>query len=364
VSVAIRPGAALRVGQGITSPRIDPQQLAGRSAGRAAPTPADRGGLSSVPSAGPRVTLASAGPSAARTQGAALGGAKCKPEDAVARSVSAAARGAWGPAEGTHGRAAVKALACGSASLRALRVTAAQPRAGAASLISGKGAAHAGAPLRPSLAGGSNVCIPSSPSGAQRGSSAGAGALRRPWALYGFGTGARALPGLQPLYGSSSSTTAVAVSAHSTRPGAPMAPSAPSDAPTEDARRSVCRPRAGRGRSWPSSPRTQDAQRPEGTAASDWGRQGPSSPRTQGAALGGAKRKPEDAGMRSAPGVSQVGGAVPSGLSFGGAKDKSEDAGMRSVPGASSGRAGSADRPSARRVGCRQLRAGARGAGA
>ena len=127
MSAVIRPGAALRVGQGIASHRNDPEQLAGGSAGRAAPAPADRGALSSVPSAGPRVTPASAGPSAARTQGAALGGAKCKPEDAVARSVSAAARGAWGPAEGTHGRAAVKALACGSASLRALPVTAARP---------------------------------------------------------------------------------------------------------------------------------------------------------------------------------------------------------------------------------------------
>ncbi len=44
----------------------------------------------------PRVQLASAGPSAARTQGAALGGAKGKPEDAAARSVSAAARCARG----------------------------------------------------------------------------------------------------------------------------------------------------------------------------------------------------------------------------------------------------------------------------
>ena len=44
----------------------------------------------------PRMRLASAGPSAARTQGAALGGVKCKPEDTAARSVSAAAGGARG----------------------------------------------------------------------------------------------------------------------------------------------------------------------------------------------------------------------------------------------------------------------------
>ncbi len=140
-----------------------PQQLAGMSAGGAAPTRADLRGLSSVPSAGPRVILASAGPSAARTQGAAPGGAKCKPEDAATRSVSAAVRSARGPAEGTHGRAAVKALANSSASLRALRVTAAQPPAAAGTLILGDGAAR------------------------------GAGALRRTQALYGFGRP-------QPLY--------------------------------------------------------------------------------------------------------------------------------------------------------------------
>ncbi len=55
-----------------------------------------------VPSVGPGVTLTSAGPSVARTQGAAFGGAKCKPEDAATRSVSAAARGARGLAEGTQ----------------------------------------------------------------------------------------------------------------------------------------------------------------------------------------------------------------------------------------------------------------------
>jgi len=44
----------------------------------------------------PRVQLASAGPSVARTQGAALGGAKGKPEDAATRSVSAAVRCAQG----------------------------------------------------------------------------------------------------------------------------------------------------------------------------------------------------------------------------------------------------------------------------
>ena len=44
----------------------------------------------------PRVQLANAGPSSARTQGAAFGGAKGKPEDAAMRSVSAAARCAWG----------------------------------------------------------------------------------------------------------------------------------------------------------------------------------------------------------------------------------------------------------------------------
>ena len=56
----------------------------------------------SAPSVGPGVTLAGVGPSAARTQGAVLGGAKRKSEDAAARSVSAAARGARGLADGAQ----------------------------------------------------------------------------------------------------------------------------------------------------------------------------------------------------------------------------------------------------------------------
>ena len=44
----------------------------------------------------PRVRLAISGPSGARTQGAALGGAKFKPEDTAQRSLSAAASGARG----------------------------------------------------------------------------------------------------------------------------------------------------------------------------------------------------------------------------------------------------------------------------
>ena len=44
----------------------------------------------------PRLRLASAGSSAARTQGAAPGGAKCKPEDTATGSVSAADSGARG----------------------------------------------------------------------------------------------------------------------------------------------------------------------------------------------------------------------------------------------------------------------------
>ncbi len=50
-------------------------------------------------SSSPRVNLASAGPSAARTQAAELGGAKGKAEDAAVRSLSAAARGARGGEE-------------------------------------------------------------------------------------------------------------------------------------------------------------------------------------------------------------------------------------------------------------------------
>ena len=67
-------------------------------------TPSNASGLTAVsaPSVGPGVTLASAGPSAARTQGAVLGGAKRKAEDAAARSVSAAARGARGLADGAQ----------------------------------------------------------------------------------------------------------------------------------------------------------------------------------------------------------------------------------------------------------------------
>jgi hypothetical protein len=45
-------------------------------------------------------------------------------------------------------------------------------------------------------------------------------------------------------------------------------------------------------------------------AACDWGRLAPSSPRTQAAALGGAKCKAEDTGMRSAPGVIQACGVA------------------------------------------------------
>jgi hypothetical protein len=44
----------------------------------------------------------------------------------------------------------------------------------------------------------------------------------------------------------------------------------------------------------------------DSTTGCDWGRAWPSRSRTQGAALGGAKGKPEDAEMRSATHVIQV----------------------------------------------------------
>jgi hypothetical protein len=50
----------------------------------------------------------------------------------------------------------------------------------------------------------------------------------------------------------------------------------------------------------------------DSTAACDWGREWRSKSRTQGAAFGGAKGKPEDAEMRSATRVIQVGGVVES----------------------------------------------------
>jgi len=50
----------------------------------------------------------------------------------------------------------------------------------------------------------------------------------------------------------------------------------------------------------------------DSTAAWDWGCAWPSRSRTQGAAFGGAKGKPEDAEMRSAPHTIQVCGVVES----------------------------------------------------
>jgi hypothetical protein len=218
--------------------------FASRSAGRATPTPADQGGLSGVPSAGPGVTLASAGPSVARTQAAALGGAehprtrklgrkipsdywsaragaeKMRPalsEDAARRSVSAAARGAVGPAEGTHGCAAVKALACGSASLRALRVTAAQPggapvleRRSAVDLLSLAGVGEA-----------PRLTIPNPQKSALD-------ARQPPTRVQGTtaGTASHAYP-------NSSSAVAVAVSALDSTQRAPMASAGSSDARTQ-----------------------------------------------------------------------------------------------------------------------------------
>jgi hypothetical protein len=53
-----------------------------------------------APDLSQRASLASAGPSAARTQDTAFGGAKGKSEDAAARSVPAAASGVRGRGEG------------------------------------------------------------------------------------------------------------------------------------------------------------------------------------------------------------------------------------------------------------------------
>jgi hypothetical protein len=50
----------------------------------------------------------------------------------------------------------------------------------------------------------------------------------------------------------------------------------------------------------------------DSAVACAWGRAWPSTPRTQGAAFGGAKGKPEDAGMRGATLVIQVRGIVGS----------------------------------------------------
>ena len=74
-------------------------------------------GLTAVgaPSVGPGVTLASAGPSVARTQAAALGGSKCKAEDAATRSVSAAARGARGLADGAQAHNRPRSVGKGAA---------------------------------------------------------------------------------------------------------------------------------------------------------------------------------------------------------------------------------------------------------
>lgn len=162
MSAATGLAAALGGGQETAPHRNSPKQLAGRSAGAAAPAPADQQGLSG-------------------------------------------------------GRTAVNPLTpfgVAGAPQPGADVTAARPAGVAASLILGKqagGRAHR-RPLRSSLSfgagAGSSAGRSSAVPGAAGDSSAGAGALCRAQPLYGFGAGAwgidatSALPGLQPLYAS------------------------------------------------------------------------------------------------------------------------------------------------------------------
>lgn len=94
----------------------------------------------SAPSVGPGVTLASAGPSLLRTQGAALGGAKCKSEDAARGSVSAAVRGAVVPTDGAQAHNRLPSAASGAALPAAIpaHFSAPTPKSSSTTAVNGK----------------------------------------------------------------------------------------------------------------------------------------------------------------------------------------------------------------------------------